>query len=243
MLASAIALFASTHVMSDAATAPQAGPTPYPTSDDAWPGKGVVRTFGWMKDNRNFFWSERAKKQGAIVFAGDSLTGNWKTLGADFPGTSVANRGIGGEVSRGLLFRFQEDVLDLHPKAIVILIGINDLTAKQPASATITNVRSMLSLKEAQQPQVPVFLCTVPPSANPKAPVDEQQRRQLNQGLRRIAKDTKLVTLVDLYGAMATNDGTPELRYFTNDQLHLSADGQARWKEILQPAMQRAGVL
>ncbi|MFC4309215.1 GDSL-type esterase/lipase family protein [Steroidobacter flavus] len=241
MFASALALFAGTHALSDAAT--QSGPTPYPTSNDAWPGTGVIRTFGWMKDNRNFFWTERAKKQGAIVFAGDSLTANWKSLGADFSGTLVANRGIGGDVSRGLLFRFQEDVLDLHPKAIVILIGINDLTAKQPASATLTNIRSMLSLKATQQPQVPVFLCTVPPSANPKAPVDEQQRRTLNQGLRQIAKDTKLVTLVDLYAATATNAGTPELHYFTDDQLHLSADGRARWKEILQPAMQRAGVL
>lgn len=243
MFASAIALFASTHAMSDSATATRSGPTPYPTSDHAWPGKGVVRTFGWMKDNRNFFWSERAKKQGSVVFAGDSLTANWKTLGADFSGTLVANRGIGGEVSRGLLFRFQEDVLDLHPKAIVILIGINDLTARQPASITVENIRAMLSLKEAQQPQVPVFLCTVPPSANPKAPVDEQQRRLLNQGIRQIAKDTKLVTLVDLYAATATNEGTPELRYFTDDQLHLSADGRARWKEALQPALQRAGVM
>jgi lysophospholipase L1-like esterase len=243
MFASAIALFAGTHAMGDAATATQSGPTPYPTSNDAWPGKGVVRTFGWMKDNRNFFWSERAKKQGAVVFAGDSLTANWKTLGADFSGTLVANRGIGGEVSRGLLFRFQEDVLDLHPKAIVILIGINDLTARQAAGATVENIRSMLSLRQAQQPQVPVFLCTVPPSANPKAPVDEQQRRQLNQGIRQIAKDTKLVTLVDLYAATATGDGTPELRYFNDDQLHLSAEGRARWKAVLQPALQRAGVM
>jgi lysophospholipase L1-like esterase len=243
LFASALALFAGTQAMSDSTPATQSGPTPYPTSNDAWPGTGVVRTFGWMKDNRNFFWTERAKKQGAIVFAGDSLTANWKSLGADFSGTLVANRGIGGDVSRGLLFRFQEDVLDLHPKAIVILIGINDLTARQPASATVANIRSMLSLKETQQPQVPVFLCTVPPSANPKAPVDEQQRRQLNQGLRQIAQDSKLVTLVDLYAATATNAGAPERHYFTDDQLHLSADGRARWKEVLQPVMQRAGVL
>lgn len=242
MFASALALFVSTHTMGDSTTA-QSGPTPYPTSNEAWPGTGVVRTFGWMKDNRNFFWSERAKKQGAVVFAGDSLTANWKTLSSAFSGTLIANRGIGGDVSRGLLFRFQEDVLDLRPKAIVILIGINDLTARQPANATLENIRAMLSLKAAQQPQVPVFLCTVPPSANPKAPVDEQQRRQLNQGLWQIAKDTKLVTLVDLHAATATNAGTPGLRYFTDDQLHLSVDGQARWKEILQPAMRRAGVL
>ncbi len=221
----------------------QTGPTPYPSSVEEWPGKGVVRVFGWMKENRNYFWTERQKKQGAIVFAGDSLTGNWKTLGKDFSGTLVANRGIGGDVSRGLLFRFEEDVLDLNPKAIVLLIGINDLTARQPASATLENIRSMLAQKNARLPQTPVFLCTVPPSANPKAPVDEQQRQLLNQGVRQIAKETKGVTLVDLYAATATEAGAPQPEYFGKDQLHLSAAGQARWKEVLQPALQRAGVL
>ncbi|HEY0686213.1 MAG TPA: GDSL-type esterase/lipase family protein [Steroidobacter sp.] len=238
-----VATFALAPAIHASDVATQSGPTPYPPSVEDWPGKGVVRVFGWMKENRNFFWTERDKKQGAIVFAGDSLTGNWKTLGKDFPGTLVANRGIGGDVSRGLLFRFQEDVLDLNPKAIVILIGINDLTARQPASTTLENIRSMLARKDAKQPNVPVFLCTVPPSANPKAPVDEQQRRLLNQGVRQIAKDTKGVTLVDLYEATVTAEGIPEPRYFGKDQLHLSAEGQARWKELLQPALQRAGVL
>lgn len=246
--ASAIAVFVSALAIGSQATpnqsgAAQSGPTPYPARAEDWPGTGVVRVFGWMKDNRNFFWSERDKKQGSIVFAGDSLTGNWKTLGADFSGTKVANRGIGGDVSRGLLFRFEEDVLALHPKAIVILIGTNDLTAKQPASATLANIRSMLDLKQAQQPNVPVVLCTVPPSANPKAPVDEQQRRLLNQGLQQLGKDTKLVSVVDLYAAMVTADGTPDLQYFTPDQLHLSAAGNARWKQALLPALKDAGAL
>lgn len=238
-----VALSIVAHALGASETATQSAPTPYPARAEEWPGKGVVRVFGWMKQNRDYFWTERARKQGAIVFAGDSLTGNWKTLGADFPGTLVANRGIGGDVSRGLLFRFKEDVLDLNPEAIVMLIGINDLTARQPASATLENVRSILALKNEQQSQVPVFLCTVPPSANPKAAVDEQQRRLLNQGLRQIAKDTKHVTLVDLYAATATDDGTPELRYFKKDQLHLSDAGHARWKQVLQPALQKAGVL
>jgi lysophospholipase L1-like esterase len=83
----------------------------------------------------------------------------------------------------------------------------------------------------------------VPPSAHRGAPVDEQQRRILNQGLRQIARGTKGVALVDLYAATATADGTPDARYFADDLLHLSADGHARWKEVLRPAMQRAGVL
>lgn len=241
--ASAIALLVGALAIGSPNGAAQSGPTPYPTRPADWPGTGVVRVFGWMKDNRTFFWSERDKKQGSIVFAGDSLTGTWKTLEAEFPGKRVANRGIGGDVSRGLLFRFEEDVLALHPKAIVILIGINDLTARQPASATLANIRSMLDLKQAQQPAVPVVLCTVPPSANPKAPVDEQQRRLLNEGLRQLAKDTKLVSIVDLYAATVTADGTPNLQYFNSDQLHLSPAGHARWKQALLPALKDAGAL
>lgn len=242
-IVSALALLINTHAIGAPGTAAKSAPSPYPARAEDWPGKGVVRVFGWMKQNRDFFWTERAKKQGAIVFAGDSLTGTWKTLGADFSGTLVANRGIGGDVSRGLLFRFQEDVLDLNPKAVVMLIGINDLTARQPASATLENVRSILALRNEQHAQVPVFLCTVPPSAQPKAPVEEQQRLALNQGLRQIAKETKGVTLVDLYAATATDDGAPDPRYFNKDLLHLSAAGHARWKEVLQPALQKAGVL
>jgi lysophospholipase L1-like esterase len=240
--ASAVALFGGA-LAASADVATQSGPTPYPGRAEDWPGKGVVRVFGWMKDNRDFFWSERAKHQGSIVFAGDSLTATWKTLRADFPGARVANRGIGGDVSRGLLFRFEEDVLALHPKAIVILIGINDLTSKQPASATLANIRAMLDLKQARQPDVPVLLCTVPPSANPKAPVDEQQRRLLNQGLQQLAKDIKRVSVVDLHGATATADGAPDTQYFTSDQLHLSAAGHARWKQALLPALKHAGAL
>jgi lysophospholipase L1-like esterase len=196
-----------------------------------------------MYESRKRFWSERDLRRGSIVFAGDSLTGSWETLEPNFPGVKVANRGIGGDVSRGLLFRFEEDVLALHPRAIVILIGINDLTARQPASDTLANVRSMLEIKQTRQPLVPVVLCTVPPSANPKAPVDEQQRRLLNEGLRQFAQNSKLVSVVDLHAALATSQGAPDSRYFDADLLHLSPAGHARWKQALLPALKQAGVL
>ena len=234
-------------IISSAFAADATGPTPYPKQPEEWPGVGVTRVFGWMNDNRKFFWSEREKKQGAIVFAGDSLTGNWKTMGKDwsndFPDVKVANRGIGGDVSRGLLFRFQEDVLDLHPKAIVILIGINDLTAKQPAAATLANLRSMLEMKRSQLPDVPVVLCTVPPSANPKAPIDEAQRRFLNQGIRQVAKENPHTSLLDLYTVFLDEHGIQNPSYYANDQLHFSAPGYRRWQQALTPVLRDAGVL
>jgi len=113
------------------------GPTPFPDAKDeaAWPGQGPIRVFGWMVDNRKAFWTHRDRDQGAVVFVGDSLIGGWKVerMVADFPGLKVANRGIGGDVSRGLLFRFREDVLDLKPRAIVMCIGSAILFGLTPA--------------------------------------------------------------------------------------------------------------
>ena len=65
-------------------------------------------------------------------FVGDSLTGGWKNLAKDFPKLKVANRGLGGDVSRGALFRFKEDALDLNPKAVVIEIGHRNAVGMRP---------------------------------------------------------------------------------------------------------------
>src|SRR5262245_51638142 len=98
------------------------GPTPYPDpkNEAAWPGKGPIRSFDFMAGERRAFWSKRQQDQGAVAFVGDSLTGGWKNLARDFPKLKVANRGVGGDVSRGALFRFQQDVLELNPQAVVI---------------------------------------------------------------------------------------------------------------------------
>jgi lysophospholipase L1-like esterase len=220
-----------------------AEPSPYPSRAEDWPGVGAIRLFDWMPEYRRAFWRQRAAKAGSIVFAGDSLTGGWATLESDFPGANVANRGIGGDVSRGLLFRFQEDVLDLQPKAVIVLIGINDLTARRPASETLANIHALVQLKQAQLPATPMLLVTVPPTDDPNAPVDARERGQLNAGLKALATSSPTLSIVDFHAATATADGTPDLRYFQPDRLHLSAAGYVRWKEILLPALRQAGAL
>jgi lysophospholipase L1-like esterase len=39
----------------------------------------------------------------------------------------IANRGISGDTTRGMLIRLEADVLALQPKAVVMLMGTNDL--------------------------------------------------------------------------------------------------------------------
>jgi lysophospholipase L1-like esterase len=203
-----------------AATAPPsaAGPTPYPADARDWPGTGVIRVFGWMNDNRKSFWRERDRKQGSVVFAGDSLVGGWHTLAEDLPGIPVANRGIGGEPTRGLLFRFREDVLDLHPRAIVLLTGTNDLSAREDIRAARSNITAMLDQAERALPGVLVVLCTLPPRQSPQSPIDPRQLIELN----------RLITAA-----------APHAEYFGADRLHLSPAGQKRWRDALVPVLKR----
>ena len=218
------------------------GPTPYPVRKEDWPGTGAIRVFDWMLDQRRAFWRQREQARGSIVFAGDSLTASWRSLTHDFPGERIANRGIGGDVSRGLLFRFEEDVLALAPPAVVILIGINDLTARQPADTTLENIEAILALIRRRQPDTFVVLCTVPPSASPRAPIDDEQRALLNAGLHDLAQRHPSIALVDLASALTTPSGAPDPRFYRNDLLHLSPAGHARWRELLVPVLRRAKV-
>jgi len=84
-----------------------------PASDDGLPGAGPIRRYDWFQQ----LWRERrsdwartvSQDQRAVVFLGDSITQGWGGgLGAAFPGTKVANRGISGDTTRGVLLRLEE---------------------------------------------------------------------------------------------------------------------------------------
>lgn len=203
----------------------KSGPTPYPTSAEGWPGEGVIRVFDWMKPNRDSYWRQRDKKRGAWVLAGDSLFGNWKTSERDLAPLLVANRAIGGDVSRGLLFRFQEDVLDLQPRGIAILIGGNDLSAHQNTEQTARNIERMLEAVRAQNAATPVIVCTLPPRDSAKAPIKPNALTNLNKSIRALADKYDNVELLDLNPLFATADGQPQVSLLAQDRLHIGPAG------------------
>src|SRR5215471_1248621 len=101
----------------------------YPTNQALLPGKGPIPSWKpfpklWAKRRADFL-AHRDQDKGAVVFLGDSITQGWNDLAQTFPDMKVANRGIGGDTTRGVWFRLQDDVLDLDPRAVVLLIGTN----------------------------------------------------------------------------------------------------------------------
>ena len=63
---------------------------------------------------------------GEIVFIGNSITEGGKDWSAKFGINHIRNRGIAGDLTDGVLQRLDE-IIYFKPKAVFILIGINDL--------------------------------------------------------------------------------------------------------------------
>ncbi len=223
-----------------AAAEPDA-PTPYPDAKDgaAWPGTGPIRSFDWMAHNRAAFWKRRATDQGAIVFVGDSLTGNWKQADftAAFPGLKVANRGIGGDVTRGVLFRLDEDVVALKPAAMVLCIGTNDLSCHAPTVGIMANISAIIDQARKPDPKLPVVLCTIPPREAANAPTKPGALKDLNERITAYAKGKPDLVLLDLHALLSGPDGALIPENFAKDRIHLAGPGYAAWATALQPIL------
>lgn len=205
------------------------------------PGRGPsARARGW-DEARAAFRQRDAGDRGAVVFAGDSITAWWRDLADAFPGLRVANRGIAGDTSRTLLFRFERDVAALEPRAVVILIGTNDLALGGSPSDVAHNVRAMLDVLRRRRPGTPVVLCAVMPR-RPEPGRFPDALLELNAQLRAIASARAGVVWCDTWTPFATEIGSVRPEEFP-DGLHLAPEGYAKWAEALRPALEAAGAV
>lgn len=220
----------------------------FPSLEDeaSLPGVGPLRRYeGLMKrwpEMRAKWTAEAAGDRNAIVFLGDSITQGWGTsLPKRFPGMKSANRGIGGDTTRGMLVRLREDVLSLDPAAVVMLMGTNDLEiGLEPAVAT-ENVKGILSAIKEHDPALPVVLCQVFPSS-PEKQRPKEKVQELNRLYADLVRGDAQVTLLDTWTLFAGEDGDADPRWF-RDLLHLNAEGYDRWAAALRPVLATLGFL
>ena len=216
-----------------------------PASDDGLPGAGPIRRYDWFQNlwrDRRSGWSKRVQQdQGAIVFLGDSITQGWADLVQFFPGTKIANRGISGDTTRGVLVRMQEDVIALNPRGVVLLIGTNDLEEQATPETIAGNLRLIVAGLKQHHPAMPVVLCSVfPSSAEKKRPTDAI--RKINQLYAVAMKDETQVTIVDTHALFADARGDAKLDEFP-DLLHPNRIGYTKWAAALRPILESTGLI
>lgn len=215
-----------------------------PATDDGLPGAGPIRRYDWFRNlwlEKRTAWAGRVEQdQRALVFLGDSITQGWgDNLGDNFVGVKVANRGISGDTTRGVLIRMQEDVLALKPSGVVILIGTNDLEEGADPEVVVANLRLILAKLKTSDPKMPIILCTVfPSSASMKRPAESIKR--INQLYSAAVKGDTQVTLVDTWTLFANSEGDAKKEEFP-DLLHPNEVGYAKWAAALRPILATYG--
>ncbi|HEV7122001.1 MAG TPA: SGNH/GDSL hydrolase family protein [Rhodanobacter sp.] len=178
--------------------------------------------------------------QARVVFFGDSITDAWgRAKGTTFfPGRPYINRGISGQTTAQMVLRFRQDVIDLHPAAVVILAGTNDI-AGNTGLATLRmiedNFRSMTELAQANHIRV-ILASVLPTSDYPWHPGLQPagKVRALNAWLRSYAA-TSGATYLDYYTALANAQGGMDKR-LARDGVHPTPAGYT----IMAPLAQRA---
>jgi lysophospholipase L1-like esterase len=219
-----------------------------PPTDDGLPGAGPIRRYEWFQKlwkERRSQWARFAQIGGnkrAVVFLGDSITQGWgDNMGGAFGGLKVANRGISGDTTRGVLIRLKEDVLALNPAAVVLLIGTNDLEENADPETIAGNLKLILAALKADNAEIPIILCQVfPSSATKKRPADKIKR--VNQLYADAVKGDKQITLVETWTLFADAQGDAKKEEFP-DLLHPNKEGYAKWAAAIRPILATHGFI
>jgi len=217
-----------------------------PATDKGLPGEGPIRRYAWFKnlwEKKRTGWAKQVKQdQGALVFLGDSITQGWgDNFRGHFKGVKVANRGISGDTTRGVLIRLKEDVLSLNPKGVVILIGTNDLEEKATPEVIAGNLRLIIATLKKHNAKMPIILCnTFPSSATKRRPAD--QIKKINQLYFAAVKGDAQITVLDTWLLFADAKGDAKKPEFP-DLLHPNQIGYDKWAAALRPLLATHGFM
>ncbi len=217
-----------------------------PATDDGLPGQGPIRRADWFQrlwQNRRSTWSTQVQQdQGAVVFLGDSITQGWgDRMGDSFPAVKVANRGISGDTTRGVLIRLKEDVISLNPSAVVLLIGTNDLEEQAEPAIIAANLRLVLAELKTHNPAMPIILCKVfPSSASKKRPTEKIKR--INDLYAAAVKGDSQITIIETWQLFANAEGDAKPEEFP-DLLHPNQTGYKKWADAIHPILATLGFL
>jgi len=172
---------------------------------------------------------------GKIMFLGNSITemGNWKKVLND---TTVINRGIGGDITFGVLKRMK-DITDRQPSKIFILLGINDIGRDIPDVVIADNYLKIVREIHAKCPQTKIYVQSVLP-VNPTIPRFPQHydKEEHVLALNKLLKANAVLggyTYVDIFH-LFVDENQRLIAKYTYEGLHLKPEAYVIWTDYLK---------
>ncbi|MFK7809711.1 MAG: GDSL-type esterase/lipase family protein [Saprospiraceae bacterium] len=166
-----------------------------------------------------------------IIFLGNSLTQycEWSEV---FQNTNIKNRGIAGDGVEGVLKRLPK-ILDGKPKAIFLMIGVNDLFYHDVKFITAF-YEKILDLCKSKSKETSVVVQSLLPVNNEikKIQIGNESIEELNARIKELAERFNY-QFIDLNKEFKNESGklNPD---FSVDGIHINGRGYALWRDILR---------
>ncbi len=177
-----------------------------------------------------------------VIFFGDSITAGWARDKSFFPGKNYIGRGISGQTTMQMLIRFRADVIDLHPKIVVILAGTNDIAQNSGAESPKLIQDDLQSMAELAVTNhiTPILSSILPTNEYPwrKGLQPGPQVIEMNKWIESYCQQNHFIFL-NYYPALVNdNQGMrPEL---TIDGVHPNPAGYAVMAPLAEAAIQKS---
>jgi lysophospholipase L1-like esterase len=178
-----------------------------------------------------------------VVFFGASMTEFWGKNGSKFfPGKPYINRGISGQTTAQMVARFRQDVINLHPKVVVILGGTNDIagnTGMMTPQMTEENWQSMADMAKANG--ITAIFASITPSTEfwwHRGLKPAEKIRERNAWLKQYCEEHSLIYL-DYYAVLTNADGGMRSD-LSADDVHSNPKGYELMAPLAQAAIDQA---
>lgn len=198
----------------------------------SWAGE---RELNWISGWPSLGSNKTSKfeiKSEQIVMLGDSITEgiDWNKL---MNKTSIVNKGISGDTTYSFLKRI-DNIINLNPRKVFIMGGINDLVEEIDIQIIYTNYVSIIeALKEHDIDLIiQSTLYTARSTINKDEEYLNENVKLLNRKLKAYATVNN-INFIDLNTKLSKNEIL--IKKYTSDGYHLNGKGYDEWKKLLTP--------
>lgn len=175
-----------------------------------------------------------------IVFTGSSSIRIWTSLGTDFKGWPVLNRGFGGSHYQHLWELRERVILKYKPQAVVLYSGDNDLADGWAVESVFGYMTNLVTAIHREFPGTHIAVLSIKPSPARLWAIGLQRR--FNQAARQFCASGTNLHFVDVASALLDQTGQPRPELFSPDRMHLNAAGYAIWRDHLIREFERWGL-
>ena len=203
----------------------------------------------WTQKVKMHSMLNKMAKKGQIVFAGSSLAENFpicemlQNLDKRY---IVYNRGIGGDVTTGMLERMDTTIFQLEPSKVFINIGTNDISRPGYQRETLlANYRETLRQIRERLPDTTVYVMSFYPVNRELPSIDpemvanmfgartNEELKAVNAELEKLAGEMGC-RYIDLFDCLLDERGNLREEYAV-DGMHMYPNGYAVVLEKLLP--------